>query len=71
MQTCFKVCNDLNQIGKADMSNPKTPEEALSLINYQISKGKRPDSFEYGFPYIHHFKGSLKDHVKYINGLVP
>ena len=50
------------------VGKPRTPDCTLELINYLVSKGKKPDSFEYGFPYIHHFRGSLKDHLKYITG---
>jgi len=53
------------------MNNPKTPEDALELIEYLVSKGKRPNSFENAFPRIHHFKGnsgSLEAHLKYIQG---
>lgn len=51
------------------MDQPKTPAEALELIDYLVSKGKRPNSFENAFPRIHHFKGgsgSLQAHLKYI-----
>ena len=53
------------------MDNPKTPDDALQLIDYLVSKGKRPNSFENAFPRIHHFKGnsgSLEAHLKYIQG---
>ncbi len=51
------------------MDKPKTPEDALELIEYLVSKGKRPNSFENAFPRIHHFKGNsgnLAAHLKYI-----
>ena len=53
------------------MDKPRTPEEALALIEYLVAKGKRPKSFENAFPRIHHFKGAsgnLQAHVKYISG---
>jgi len=53
------------------MLRTRTPAEALELIEYLVSKGKRPNSFENTFPRIHHFKGdsgSLKAHLKYIDG---
>ena len=53
------------------MDKSRTPEEALALIEYLVSKGKRPNSFENAFPRIHHFKGgsgSLQAHLKYIDG---
>jgi len=53
------------------MDKPRTPEEALALIEYLVSKGKRPKSFENAFPRISHFKGangSLQAHIKLING---
>ena len=54
------------------MDKSKTPAQALELIEYLVSKGKRPNSFENVFPRIHHFKGksgSLKAHLEYIDGL--
>ena len=51
------------------MSRNRSPEEALQLIDYLVSKGKRPNSFENAFPRIHHFKGnkgSLHAHRKYL-----
>lgn len=51
------------------MSKYRTPEDALQLIDYLVSKGKRPNSFENAFPRIHHFKGnngSLRAHRKYL-----
>ena len=51
------------------MDKKRTPQEALQLIEYLVSKGKRPNSFENAFPRIHHFKGnngSLQAHLKYI-----
>ena len=39
------------------MDQPRTPAQALELIEYLVAKGKRPNSFENAFPYIHHFKG--------------
>lgn len=53
------------------MDDAKTPEDARKLIEYLVSKGKRPNSFENAFPRIHHFKGnsgSLNAHLNYING---
>ena len=53
------------------MENQKTPEQALEMIEYLVSKGKRPDSFENAFPRIHHFKGNtgtLRAHLDYIKG---
>ena len=53
------------------MDNLRTPEEARSLIDYLVSKGKRSNSFENAFPRIHHSKnltGTLRVHLKYING---
>ena len=53
------------------MDQPRTPAQALELIEYLVAKGKRPNSFENAFPHIHHFKGgngSLKAHLSYING---
>ena len=34
------------------MDQPKTPAEALELIEYLVSKGKRPNSFENAFCYV-------------------
>lgn len=53
------------------MNNLRTPEEALELIEYLVSKGKRQHSFENVFPRIHHFKGrtgTMKTHLDYIKG---
>jgi len=53
------------------MNEPRTPEQALVLIEYLVSKGKRPKSFENAFTRIHHFKGAsgtLQAYVKYISG---
>jgi hypothetical protein len=53
------------------MERQRTPEEALMLIEYLVSKGKRPNSFENAFPHIHQFKGangSLRAHINSING---
>ena len=38
----------------------------MALIEYLVSKGKRPDSFENVFPQIHHFNGTMKPHINYI-----
>jgi hypothetical protein len=51
------------------MDKLRTPEEALELIEYLVSKGKRPNSFENAFSHLHHFKGasgSLPAHLKFI-----
>ena len=53
------------------MDKLRTPEEALELIEYLVSKGKRAKAFENVFPRIHHFKGktgSLQAHLCYIKG---
>jgi hypothetical protein len=53
------------------VNNLRTPEEALELIEYLVSKGKRQHSFENVFPRIHHFKGrtgTMKTHLDYIKG---
>jgi hypothetical protein len=53
------------------VDNLRTPEEALELIEYLVSKGKRQHSFENVFPRIHHFKGrtgTMKAHLDYIKG---
>ena len=53
------------------MDNPRTPEKALALIEYLVSKGKRPNSFGNAFPRIQHFKGanaSLQAHISSFSG---
>lgn len=53
------------------MDKPTTPEEALALIEYLVSKGKRPNSFENAFPRIQHFKGvkgNLQAHITSLSG---
>ena len=53
------------------MDKQRTPADAMELIEYLVSKGKRPKSFENTFPRIHHFKGgsgSLQAHLKYVEG---
>lgn len=51
------------------MDTQRTPAQALELIEYLVSKGKRPNSFGNAFPLIHHFKGnggSLEAHLNFI-----
>lgn len=53
------------------MDKTRTPEEALELIDYLVSKGKRPNSFENAFPRIQQFKGvkgSLQAHISSLEG---
>jgi hypothetical protein len=53
------------------MENQRTPEQALELIEFLVSKGKRVNSFENTFPRIHHSKGktgTLRAHLDYIKG---
>lgn len=51
------------------MENQRTPEQAIELIEYLVSEGKRPKSFESVFPRIHHLKGgTMQAHLNYIKG---